>query len=108
LILKAFILINILSFQIDIEQGEIKRYAKSTRQHLFKNVHRNVYFFYHFRLPLRTAAAKPMIEALELRQDYWWEVGGELESQAETMEKLTRWMDAPLLFWYYRSSGVAV
>jgi multidrug efflux pump subunit AcrB len=52
----------------------------------------NVYFFYHFRLPLRTAAAKPMIEALELRQDYWWEVGGELESQAETMEKLTRWM----------------
>jgi multidrug efflux pump subunit AcrB len=54
----------------------------------------------YLKAPELLAAAKPMIEALELRQDYWWEVGGELESQAETMEKLTRWM--------YRSAGVAV
>jgi multidrug efflux pump subunit AcrB len=50
-----------------------------------------------------------MIEALELRQDYWWEVGGELESQAETMEKLTRWMPhcffgiIVLLVWQFNS-----
>ena len=41
-------------------------------------------------------AALPMIDKLELKPGYWWEVGGELEKREETMEKLTRWM--PLCF----------
>ncbi len=41
-------------------------------------------------------AALPLIEKLELKPGYWWEVGGELEKRVETMEKLTRWM--PLCF----------
>ena len=41
-------------------------------------------------------AALPLIDKLELKPGYWWEVGGELEKRVETMEKLTRWM--PLCF----------
>ena len=42
------------------------------------------------------AAAMPLIEKLELKPGYRWEVGGEIEKRVETMEKLTRWM--PLCF----------
>jgi multidrug efflux pump subunit AcrB len=44
-----------------------------------------------------------------LKEGYWWEVGGELESKAETMEKLTRWMPhcffgiIVLLVWQFNS-----
>jgi multidrug efflux pump subunit AcrB len=61
------------------------------------------------KAPELLAAAKPLIEALELKEGYWWEVGGELESQAETMEKLTRWMPhcffgiIVLLVWQFNS-----
>ena len=47
----------------------------------------------------------PMIEDLQLGPDYRWEVGGELEQSAETMDKLMRWLPicvfgiAVLLIW---------
>jgi multidrug efflux pump subunit AcrB len=61
------------------------------------------------KAPELLAAAMPFIEDLQLKEDYWWEVGGELESQAETMEKLTRWMPhcffgiIVLLIWQFNS-----
>jgi multidrug efflux pump subunit AcrB len=63
----------------------------------------------YLKAPELLAAAKPFIEDLQLKEDYWWEVGGELESQAETMEKLTRWMPhcffgiILLLIWQFNS-----
>jgi multidrug efflux pump subunit AcrB len=63
----------------------------------------------YLKAPELLEAAKPFIEELQLGEDYWWEVGGELESQAETMEKLTRWMPhcffgiLVLLIWQFNS-----
>jgi multidrug efflux pump subunit AcrB len=63
----------------------------------------------YLKAPELLAATKPLIEALELKEGVWWEVGGELESQAETMEKLTRWMPhcffgiVVLLVWQFNS-----
>ena len=63
----------------------------------------------YLKAPELLAAAKPFIEELQLGEDYWWEVGGELESQAETMGKLTRWMPhcffgiLVLLIWQFNS-----
>jgi multidrug efflux pump subunit AcrB len=63
----------------------------------------------YLKAPELLEAVKPLIEAMELKQDYWWEVGGELESQAEVMEKLTRWMPhcffgiLLLLVWQFNS-----
>jgi multidrug efflux pump subunit AcrB len=65
----------------------------------------------HERLkaPELLAAVAPSVEALALGEDYRWQVGGEIESQAETMPKLTRWL-APagllmlvLLIWQFNS-----
>jgi multidrug efflux pump subunit AcrB len=63
----------------------------------------------YLKAPELLAAAKPYIDELQLGEDYRWEVGGELESQAETMEKLTRWMPhcffgiLVLLIWQFNS-----
>jgi len=63
----------------------------------------------YLKAPEMLAAVKPLIEAMELKQGYWWDVGGELESQAEVMEKLTRWMPhcffgiVLLLVWQFNS-----
>jgi multidrug efflux pump subunit AcrB len=63
----------------------------------------------YLKAPELLEAAKPFIEELELDADSWWEVGGELESQAEVMEKLTRWMPhcffgiVVLLVWQFNS-----
>ncbi len=54
-------------------------------------------------------AIRPLIEDLELKAGYRWEVGGEIESRIETMEKLTRYMPAcffgiiVLLIWQFNS-----
>ena len=61
------------------------------------------------KAPELLAATKPFIEKLELNDESWWEVGGELESQAEVMGKLTRWMPhcffgiVVLLVWQFNS-----
>jgi multidrug efflux pump subunit AcrB len=63
----------------------------------------------YLKAPELFAAAKPFIEELELNEDSWWEVGGEIERQKETMEKLTRWMPhcffgiIVLLVWQFNS-----
>jgi multidrug efflux pump subunit AcrB len=63
----------------------------------------------YLKAPELLAAAKQFVEELQLEEDYWWEVGGELESQAETMEMLTRWMPhcffgiLVLLVWQFNS-----
>ncbi|MGD9056408.1 MAG: efflux RND transporter permease subunit [Desulfobacterales bacterium] len=63
----------------------------------------------YLKAPELLEATKPFIEELELDEDSWWEVGGELESQAEVMEKLTRWMPhcffgiIVLLVWQFNS-----
>jgi multidrug efflux pump subunit AcrB len=63
----------------------------------------------YLKAPELLEATKPFIEALELKEGAWWEVGGELESQAEVMEKLTRWMPhcffgiVVLLVWQFNS-----
>jgi multidrug efflux pump subunit AcrB len=55
------------------------------------------------------AAVTPEIEALELGEDYWWEVGGEIEKQAETLPKLFKWLPhcaflmVVLLIWQFNS-----
>jgi multidrug efflux pump subunit AcrB len=55
------------------------------------------------------AAIMPEIEALELGEDYRWEVGGEIEKQAETMPKLAKWLPhcgllmIVLLIWQFNS-----
>ncbi len=63
----------------------------------------------YLKAPELLEATKPFIEELELNDDSWWEVGGELESQAEVMGKLTRWMPhcffgiVVLLVWQFNS-----
>jgi multidrug efflux pump subunit AcrB len=65
----------------------------------------------HERLkaPELLAAVTPSIEALALGEDYRWEVGGEIEQQAETMPKLARWLPhagflmVVLLIWQFNS-----
>ncbi len=55
------------------------------------------------------AAIQPFIADLDLREGYRWEVGGEIETRLETMEKLTRYMPAcffgiiVLLIWQFNS-----
>jgi multidrug efflux pump subunit AcrB len=55
------------------------------------------------------AAVTPEIEALGLDEDYRWEVGGEIEKQAETMPKLFKWLPhcgflmLVLLIWQFNS-----
>ncbi len=44
------------------------------------------------KAPELLAATQELIEELDLKAGYHWEVGGELEAQAETMEKLMRWL----------------
>jgi multidrug efflux pump subunit AcrB len=54
-------------------------------------------------------AVTPEIEALQLGEDYRWEVGGEIEKQAETLPKLARWLPhcaflmIVLLIWQFNS-----
>jgi multidrug efflux pump len=61
------------------------------------------------RAPELLAAAVPLIEELQLKPEYRWEVGGEIEQGAETMEKLMRWMPIcvygifVLLIWQFNS-----
>jgi multidrug efflux pump subunit AcrB len=55
------------------------------------------------------AAITPLIDNLDLREGYRWEVGGEIETRIETMGKLTRYMPAcffgivVLLIWQFNS-----
>ncbi|MGD8242329.1 MAG: efflux RND transporter permease subunit [Desulfobacterales bacterium] len=55
------------------------------------------------------AAIEPFIADLDLKEGYRWEVGGEIETRIETMEKLTRYMPAcffgivVLLIWQFNS-----
>ncbi len=55
------------------------------------------------------AAIQPFIADLDLKDGYRWEVGGEIETRLETMEKLTRYMPAcffgiiVLLIWQFNS-----
>lgn len=44
------------------------------------------------KAPELLEAAMPLIEGLELKPGYRWEVGGEIESSAETLGKMMRWM----------------
>jgi len=61
------------------------------------------------KAPELLEAARPEVEALQLDKDYWWEVGGEIESQAETMPKLFKWLPhcvfliVVLLIWQFNS-----
>jgi multidrug efflux pump subunit AcrB len=61
------------------------------------------------KAPELLEAAIPEIEALGLREDYRWEVGGEIERQAEVMPKLTKYMPhcafliVLLLIWQFNS-----
>jgi multidrug efflux pump subunit AcrB len=54
-------------------------------------------------------AVLPDIEALELGEDYRWDVGGEIESSQETLPKLFRWLPhcglliVVLLIWQFNS-----
>ncbi|MGB5293275.1 MAG: efflux RND transporter permease subunit [Lysobacterales bacterium] len=54
-------------------------------------------------------AITPEIEALELGEEYRWEVGGEIEKQGETIPKLTKWLPhcaiimVVLLIWQFNS-----
>jgi len=61
------------------------------------------------RAPELLAAAVPLIEDLELKPAYRWEVGGEIEQGAETMGKLMHWLPLAffgivvLLIWQFNS-----
>lgn len=61
------------------------------------------------KAPELLEAVKPEVEALGLNEDYRWEVGGEIESQAETLPKLFKWlphcgfMILVLLIWQFNS-----
>lgn len=63
----------------------------------------------HLKAPELFAATIPFIETLKLNDDSWWEVGGEIEQQKETMGKLTRFMPhcffgiVVLLVWQFNS-----
>jgi multidrug efflux pump subunit AcrB len=55
------------------------------------------------------ATVQPFLDELDLKDGYRWEVGGEIETRLETMEKLTRYMPAcffgivVLLIWQFNS-----
>ncbi len=61
------------------------------------------------RAPELLAAAMPLIDELGLAGDYRWEVGGETEQSAETIDKLMRWLPicvfgiVLLLIWQFNS-----
>jgi multidrug efflux pump subunit AcrB len=61
------------------------------------------------RAPELLAAVMPLIDELQLGQEYRWEVGGEIEQGAETMQQLMRWMPIcifgilVLLIWQFNS-----
>ena len=61
------------------------------------------------KAPELLEALRPEVEALRLAQDYRWEVGGEIEKQAETMPKLFKWLPlcgfliVVLLIWQFNS-----
>ena len=61
------------------------------------------------KAPELLAAVTPEIEALGLGEDYWWEVGGEIEKQGETLPKLFKWLPhcaflmVLLLIWQFNS-----
>jgi multidrug efflux pump subunit AcrB len=61
------------------------------------------------KAPELMAAAIPLIDDLQLKQGYRWEAGGEIEQQAETMGKLTRYLPLCLfiiiviLIWQFNS-----
>jgi multidrug efflux pump subunit AcrB len=63
----------------------------------------------YLKAPELLEATKPFIEELDLNDDSWWEVGGEIEQQQETMEKLTRFLPhcifgiVVLLVWQFNS-----
>ena len=61
------------------------------------------------RAPELLAATMPLIEGLQLSEDYRWEVGGELEESARTVGNIVGWMPvcvfgiAVLLIWQFNS-----
>ena len=61
------------------------------------------------KAPELLEAVIPEVEALGLGEDYRWEVGGEIETQAETMPKLFKYLPhcglliAVLLIWQFNS-----
>ena len=61
------------------------------------------------KAPELLEAIRPEIEALGLAEDYRWEVGGEIEQQAETMPKLFKYLPhcglliVVLLIWQFNS-----
>lgn len=61
------------------------------------------------KAPELLEATIPLIEALDLGEDYRWEVGGEIEKQAETLPKLFKWLPhcgfliVVLLIWQFNS-----
>jgi len=61
------------------------------------------------KAPELLAKTEALIEGLELKPGYHWDVGGELETQAETMEMLMRWLPLcvfgifVLLVWQFNS-----
>ena len=61
------------------------------------------------KAPELLEAATPLVEELGLGEDYRWEVGGEIEKQAETMPKLFKWLPlcgfliVVLLIWQFNS-----
>jgi multidrug efflux pump subunit AcrB len=86
-------------------QWEFSRIARRNQERCL-----TVEFKHEFlKAPELFAAAMPLIDALELNENHWWEVGGELEQQAETMEKLTRFLPhcvfviIVLLVWQFNS-----
>ncbi len=61
------------------------------------------------KAPELLAVIRPLIQDLELKEDYRWAVGGELDTSAETMEKLFRYLPVcffgiiVLLIWQFNS-----
>ena len=61
------------------------------------------------KAPQLLEAVRPVVEALHLDNGYWWQVGGEIEKQAETMPKLFKWLPhcgfliVVLLIWQFNS-----
>jgi multidrug efflux pump subunit AcrB len=61
------------------------------------------------KAPELLQAVIPEIEALDLAEDYYWEVGGEIEKQAETLPKLFKYLPhcglliVVLLIWQFNS-----
>ena len=61
------------------------------------------------KAPELLEAATPLVEELGLGEDYRWEVGGEIEKQAEELPKLFKWLPhcgfliVVLLIWQFNS-----